>query len=113
VLFAIADDVKIAGPPEDLAEIVAQVPALSMLEAGLKIQATKNRIYAPSSARAGWAAYLAENPRPNDPSFLCLHDIRDGRLPPPLPSAMICITTMGSWDPLGRRTTGLKSYALH
>jgi hypothetical protein len=32
-LFSIADDVKIAGPPSLLAEIVAQLPALSMTEA--------------------------------------------------------------------------------
>ena len=37
VLFAIADDVRIAGPPFVLAEIVAQLrPALAMSETGLK-----------------------------------------------------------------------------
>jgi hypothetical protein len=45
VLFAIADDVKITGPPIVRAEIVAKVPTLSMSEAGLKTKATKNRVY--------------------------------------------------------------------
>ena len=37
VFFAIADDVKIARPPSNLAEIVAQLLGLAMSEAGLKI----------------------------------------------------------------------------
>ena len=82
-LFAIADDVKIAGPRDVLAEIIAQVPALSMSEAGLKTQAIKNRVYVPPSARTGWIAYLEANPRLADPFVLCLHDILDGRLLPP------------------------------
>jgi hypothetical protein len=65
---------------------MAQVPALSMSEAGLKTQAIKNRVYVPPSARAGWAAFLEANPRPVDPTVLCLHDIPDGRLPPPTES---------------------------
>ncbi len=41
VLFSIADDVKIAGLPSALAEIVAQIPTLSLAEARLKTQASK------------------------------------------------------------------------
>ncbi len=58
VLFAIADDVKIVGPPSILAEIVAQLLALAMSEAGLKTQAAKNRVYVPPFARESWLSYL-------------------------------------------------------
>jgi len=51
VLFSIADDVKIAGPPLVLAEIVGQLPGLAMSEAGLMTQASKNRVYVPPSTR--------------------------------------------------------------
>ena len=80
VLFSIADDVKIAGPPSVLAEIVAQLPFLSMSEAGLKTQASKNRVYVSPSARETWTSYLEDNPRSSHPTILCLHDIPDGRL---------------------------------
>ncbi len=69
MLFAIADDVKIVGPLDVLADIVARVLALSMFEA------TNNRVYVQPSAREIWAAYLEANPRIADASILCLHDI--------------------------------------
>jgi hypothetical protein len=82
VLFAIADDVKLAGPPSVLAKIVVQLHALALLEAGLKTQASKNRVYVLPSARETWLSYLEDNPRSSDPTALCLHDIPDGRLHP-------------------------------
>jgi len=80
VLFSIIDDVKIASPPSVLAEIVAQLPTLSLAESGLKIQASKNRVYVPPSARETWKSYLENNPRSYDPTILCIHGIPDGRL---------------------------------
>ena len=81
--MAIANDVKIYAPPSVLAEIVGQLPALVMSEAGLTTQASKNMIYVQPSARAAWIAYLDANPRSEDENTLSLHDIPDGRLPTP------------------------------
>jgi hypothetical protein len=44
-LFALADDANIKEPSAVLAEIVAKLPALAMLEAGLKTQASKNTVF--------------------------------------------------------------------
>ncbi len=80
VLFSVADDVKISGPPSILAEIVAQLPALAISEEGLKTQASKNCVCVPPSARETWLSYLEDNPCSSDLSIPCLHDIPDGRL---------------------------------
>ncbi len=84
ILLAISDDVKICCPPSVLAEVVDKLPALAMSEAGLKTQASKNRVYVQPSARAGWVAFLEANPRSEDMNILSLHDIPDGRLPEPV-----------------------------
>ena len=52
ILLAIADDVKICASPLVLNEIVEKLPALAMSEAGLRTQATKNRVYVQPYARA-------------------------------------------------------------
>ena len=83
ILLGLADDCNILGPPEVVAKVVGKLPELAMSEAGLQTQAMKNRIYVQPSARAGWIAYLEENPRSNDPSVFSVHDIPDGRIKPP------------------------------
>ncbi len=80
--IGLADDVNIACPPEVLGEIATKLRALAMSECGLKTQATKNRVYVQPSARAGWLAYLEENPRPEDPALFSIHDFPDGRIKP-------------------------------
>ncbi len=45
VVFAVADDVKILGPPEVIKEMAEGFPALAWQEAGLTTQTVKNRIY--------------------------------------------------------------------
>jgi hypothetical protein len=82
VRFAVADDVKIAGPPCVLAKNVAQLPALALSEDCLKTQASKNRVYVPPFARKTWQSYLEDNPCSSGPTAFCLHDIFDGRLHP-------------------------------
>jgi len=44
VLFAVADDVKILGPPEVIKEMAESFPTLAWEEAGLTTQTAKNRI---------------------------------------------------------------------
>ena len=83
ILLAIADDVKICTPPSVLAQIVDTLPTLAMSEAELTTQATKNRVYVQSSARASWIAYLDTNPRSEATKTFSLHDIPDGRLSEP------------------------------
>jgi hypothetical protein len=78
VLFAIADDVKTAAPPAVTGEIVAVFADIAWIEAGLKTQPQKNRIYVQHSAREEWAHYLEITPRTTDPEVLCIHDIPDG-----------------------------------
>ncbi len=82
-LFTLADDVNFVGPPAVLAKIVAVLPALAMSEAGLTTQASKNIVYVQSSAREAWTSYFDDNPRITDMYILCIHDIPDGRNPPP------------------------------
>ncbi len=82
-LISIADDVKICGPPHVLAAIISKLPAMAMSEAGLRTQASKNKVFVPPLARASWVAYLEASPRGDDTNCLYLHDIPDGRLPPP------------------------------
>jgi hypothetical protein len=48
--------------PAVFAKIVAKLPALAMLEAGLTTQASKNKIYVQPSAREAWTSYLNDNP---------------------------------------------------
>jgi hypothetical protein len=76
-LFAVADDVKLLGPPEVTAEMAEGFPALSWEEAGLTTQTVKNRIYVQSSAQANWCRFLDLTPR-NTQSELPVHDIPDG-----------------------------------
>ena len=78
VLFAIADDVKTAAPPDVTGEIVAVFADIAWKEAGLKTQPKKNRIYVQPSAQDDWAYYLETTPRTTDPEVLCIHDIPDG-----------------------------------
>jgi hypothetical protein len=42
VLFGVADDVRILGPPEVITEMAKGFPTLTWEEAGLTIQKTKN-----------------------------------------------------------------------
>jgi hypothetical protein len=44
-LFAVADDVKIVGPPEVIKELVEGFPTLAWEEAGLTTQTVKNNIF--------------------------------------------------------------------
>ena len=52
VLFAMANDVKILGPPEVIKEMAESFPTLAWEEAGLTTQTVKNRIFVQSSAQA-------------------------------------------------------------
>ncbi len=52
VVFAVADDVKIMGPPEVITEMVEGFPTLAWEEAGLTTQMVKNRIFVQSSVKA-------------------------------------------------------------
>jgi hypothetical protein len=76
-LFAIADDVKIMGPPEVIAEMAEGFPALAWEEAGLTTQTVKNRIFVQESAQRNWNSFLQRTPR-NMQSALPVHDIPDG-----------------------------------
>ena len=49
VMFAVADDVKLLGPPEVIVEMAECFPALACEEAGLTTQTVKNRVYVQSS----------------------------------------------------------------
>ncbi len=78
VLFAVADDVKLLGPPEVIAEITEGFPTLAWEEAGLTPQTVKNRIYVQPSAQPNWCRFLVDAPRAAQ-SELPVHDIPDGR----------------------------------
>ncbi len=77
MLFAFADDVKIAAPPSVIAEIVNTFSEVARHEAGLTTQVIKNRIYVYSSARNGWLQFLDSIPR-NPTASLPIRDIPDG-----------------------------------
>ncbi len=77
VLFAVADDVKLLGPPEVIAEMAEGFPTLAWEEAGLTTQPLKNRIYVHPSAQPNWCRFLDDTPR-NAQSELPVHDIPDG-----------------------------------
>ena len=78
VLFAIADDVKIAAPPSVIAEIVENFANIALHEAGLTTLPIKNRIYVQPSARGGWVQFLDSIPM-NATASLPIHNIPDGR----------------------------------
>jgi hypothetical protein len=77
VLFAIVDDVKIAAPLAVIAEIVDTFSEVAWHEAGLTTQVIKNKIYVPSSARAGWTEFLDSTPR-DLTAALPINDIPNG-----------------------------------
>ena len=77
VLFAIADDVKIAAPPNVIEEIVDSFANVAWHEAGLTTQVVKSMIYVRPTAREGWIRFLEETPR-NPLAALPIHDIPDG-----------------------------------
>jgi hypothetical protein len=52
VLFAVADEVKILGPPEVIKEMAEVFPTVAWEEACLTTQTVKNRIFVQSSAQA-------------------------------------------------------------
>jgi hypothetical protein len=77
VRFAVADDVKLLGPPEVIAEMAEGFPTLAWEEARLTTQTEKNRIFVQSSAQANWCSFMECTPR-NAQSDLPVHDIPDG-----------------------------------
>jgi len=83
ILLGLVDDCNILGPHGGVNEVVQQLPALAMSEAVLTTQVTKNNIYVQPSARIAWLSYLEENPRNPEPAVFSIHDISNGRLPPP------------------------------
>ena len=76
-LFAVADDVKILGPPIVIAELAEGFPALAWKEAGLKTHSVKKRMFVQPSAQAGWNLIMCSTPC-NSSSDLPVHDIPDG-----------------------------------
>jgi len=74
VLFVVADDVKILGPPEGIKEMAEGFPTLAWEEAGLTTQRDKNRIFVQHSAQANWKHFIAVTPR-NSLTELPVHDI--------------------------------------
>ena len=76
-LFAVADDVKILGPPEVIKELTEGFPTPTWEEAGLTTQTVENRIFVQSSAHARWSHFIAVTPR-NTQTELPVHDILDG-----------------------------------
>ena len=52
-LFAVADDLRVMGPPDVIGEIVEAFSKVAWEEAGLTTQTKKNRIFVQPSARNG------------------------------------------------------------
>jgi hypothetical protein len=77
VLFAVADDVKILGPPEVIKEMAEGFPTLAWEETSLTTHTVKNRIFVQHSAQAKWNHFIAVTPR-NSLTELPVHDIPDG-----------------------------------
>jgi len=77
VLFVLADDDKILGPPEVIKEMAEGFPTLAWEEASLTTQTFKNRIFVQSSAQARWSRLLAMTTR-NMMTELRVHGIPDG-----------------------------------
>ncbi len=76
VLFAIANDVKIA-PPVVIAEIAEAFTELAWHEAGLTTQVVKNKIYVQPSTHEGWTRFL-DSTQKDPAASLPIHDIPDG-----------------------------------
>ena len=76
-LFAVADDLRVLGPPEVIGEIVEAFPTVAWEEAGLTTQTKKNNIFVQPSARNGWRQFLESTPR-NPSLSLQVHLIPDG-----------------------------------
>ena len=62
VLFAVADVMRVLGPPEAIGKIVEAFPKVACEEAGLTTQTTKNKIFVQPSARNGWHRFLESTP---------------------------------------------------
>jgi hypothetical protein len=77
VLQAMADDVKIMAPLEEIGEMAESFPALAWEEAGLTTQKIKNRIFVQPTARPNWCKYLESTPR-KALTELPVHDIPYG-----------------------------------
>ena len=77
VLFAIADDVKIAATPSVIVEIVDTFADIAWHEAGLTTQPIKNLIFVQPLARVGWVQFL-DNVHKDATASLPLHNIPDG-----------------------------------
>jgi hypothetical protein len=58
VIFAVADDMRVVGPPEVIGEIVKAFLKVVWEEAGLTTQTTKTMIFVQPSARNGWRRFL-------------------------------------------------------
>ena len=70
VLFAIADDCKIAAHPDIIPRVVEAADA-RFGTGGMKLEKTKSRVYVPLTARAAWCTARRLNP--------ILKDLNDGR----------------------------------
>ncbi len=77
VLFAVAYDVKILGPPDVIKELAESFPTLAWEEAGLTTQIVKNMIYVQQSAQSQCSRFIAATPR-STATELPVHDIPDG-----------------------------------
>jgi len=77
VLFAVADDLRVLGPPEVIGEIVEAFPKVAWEEARLTSQTAKSMIFVKPSARNGWRRFLESTPRDSS-LFLQIHCIPDG-----------------------------------
>ncbi len=53
-MFAVADDVKLLGPLEVIAQMAKCFPSMAWEEAGLTTQTVKNRVYVQPSAQSNW-----------------------------------------------------------
>ncbi len=65
VLFAIADDVEILGPPEVIQKLVEGFPTPAWEKACMTTHTVKNRSYGQSSTQASWSRFMDLTPRNN------------------------------------------------
>jgi len=80
VIFAVADDVNMLGPPAVIAKLTKVFPALAWNEAGLKTQSVKNKVYVQPFAQNVLSHFISSTPRST--SFdLPVHNILDGSDP--------------------------------
>jgi hypothetical protein len=63
VLFVVADDVKIMGPPQVIGELARSFPSLVWEEAELATQTVKNRVFVHPTPMASWCRFLDSSPR--------------------------------------------------